>query len=78
VTASSVVVSVLAYHSRDTIEACLRSCLDLQHDGPLEIVVREQGGDDDEAGAIDSQEGTTPPSEAVQATSCSFSTPTQR
>ncbi|HEY2427865.1 MAG TPA: glycosyltransferase family 2 protein [Acidimicrobiales bacterium] len=44
----AVMVSILAYRSAATSERALGSALALVHDGPLEVVVREQGGDQDE------------------------------
>jgi GT2 family glycosyltransferase len=52
VSAPSLTISVLAYRSIDTIEACIRSCLALEHDGAVTLVVREQGGDDAEAALL--------------------------
>ena len=48
----SVAISLLAFRSLDTVERALQSCLKLEYDGPLELIVREQGGDDREAAAI--------------------------
>lgn len=48
----SIAVSVLAYHSAATSPTCLRSVLTAEYDGELEILVREQGGDDAEHAAL--------------------------
>jgi GT2 family glycosyltransferase len=48
-----VTVSVLAYRSRATIERCVRSVLDDRAIETVELVVREQGGDDGEAAVLD-------------------------
>jgi GT2 family glycosyltransferase len=44
----SVTVSVLAFHSRRTIEACVRSVLAQRYEGEVDLWVRDQGGDDEE------------------------------
>jgi GT2 family glycosyltransferase len=48
VTVPALTISVLAFHSAATIEGCIRSCFALEHDGPLVVDVREQGGQVDE------------------------------
>lgn len=60
-TAPSVTISVLAFHSTATIGRCLRSCFDLDYDGPVEIIVREQGGDDDERLLLERLSAEAPP-----------------
>lgn len=38
-------ISVLAYRSAAVIQRCVDSAFEVRHGGPLEVVVREQGGD---------------------------------
>lgn len=45
----SVAVSILAFHSLSSIERCIRSCLELEYAGAVDIIVREQGDDSEEA-----------------------------
>lgn len=51
-THGSVLVSILAFHSGTTSERCLRSVLEQDYDGPIEVVVREQGSDADELAVL--------------------------
>ena len=44
----TVTITILAYRSKATIRQCLTSALGLEYAGPLEILIREQGGDDEE------------------------------
>lgn len=44
----SYTVSVLAFHSLASIEICVRSVLDQDYGGSVDLWVREQGGDDEE------------------------------
>ncbi len=48
----SVTVTVLAYRSGDTSTQCVRSALDSDYDGAVDVLVREQGGDDEEHTAL--------------------------
>jgi GT2 family glycosyltransferase len=50
---STVSVSILAFHNADTIRACIESVLDLEHEGELDIHVREQGPDDEQSREIE-------------------------
>jgi len=48
----SVTVSILAFRSGDTSPGCLQSVLAADYDGDIDVVVREQGGSDDECAAL--------------------------
>jgi GT2 family glycosyltransferase len=50
--APTVSVSILAFQDRETIGPCLESVLNLDHPGDLEIRIREQGSDDEQARLI--------------------------
>jgi GT2 family glycosyltransferase len=59
-------VSILAYQSVATSGRSLRCVLELGHDGPMEIVVREQGGDEEEHSRLVSLAARVPPDRAVR------------
>jgi GT2 family glycosyltransferase len=41
-------ITILAYRSRQTIQQCIRSAMELRYEGPVDIHVREQGNDEEE------------------------------
>jgi len=49
----SCTVSILAFRSIRTIEPCVRSVMAQKYEGPLQLRVREQGGDDAEYALLD-------------------------
>jgi GT2 family glycosyltransferase len=49
----SVTVTVLAFRSGDTSSACVASVLAGDYPGPVDVLVREQGGDDAELAALE-------------------------
>jgi GT2 family glycosyltransferase len=56
----SVMVSILAFNNVETIQACVASALALEHPGPLEVWIREQGQDDRQFAAIEAAVAAVP------------------
>lgn len=59
--AAAVTISILATRDKETIRPCVASVLALEYPGPLDVRIREHGGDDDQLALIEDAVAAAPP-----------------